>query len=112
MKSYNYVQNDTYKELWHSDILRIFVRVVDLTTQVYQRKPKQVFLHVSPLLWHLLGSGAAAGGGGNAQLRDATGGLIAALYSQMGPDLLQAASQNSSVTPRMKSLLKDLIENP
>ncbi len=85
---------------------------VDLVTQVYTRKPKQVYLHVSPLLWHLLGSGAAAGGGGNALLRDATSGLIAALHSQMGADLMQSAAQNSSVTPRMKALLKDLIDNP
>ncbi len=79
---------------------------------MYPRKPKQIFLHVSPLLWHLLGSGAAAGGGGNAALRDATGGLVAVLHSHMGPELLHAASQNSSVTPRMKALLKELVNHP
>ncbi len=100
------------REICRGILIPVLFVITDLVRQVYPRKPKQVFLHVSPLLWQLLGSGAAAGGGGNAHLRQALGNLIASLYANMGQELIQVASQNSNVTPKMKSLLQDLIENP
>ena len=90
-----------------------YVFSVDLIGEVYPRKPKQVFTQVSPLLWQLLQSSASgSGAAGNAQLKQATSSMILSLYSQMGEELVQAANVNSKVTPKMKSVLEDIIEHP
>jgi len=85
-----------------------------LTNEVYPKKPKQVILHVLPLLWHLLGStpssGAVPGGTGN--LRSAISALVQTLYSCMGQSLLDSANTTSNVTMRMKQTLQDMVENP
>ncbi|KAK2166030.1 hypothetical protein LSH36_43g02057 [Paralvinella palmiformis] len=89
-------------------------RVAFLTNEVYPKKPKQVILHVLPLLWHLLGStpssGAVPGGTGN--LRSAISALVQTLYSCMGQSLLDSANTTSNVTMRMKQTLQDMVENP
>lgn len=77
-----------------------------LVTQVYPRKPKQVVLHVLPLLWHLLGSVSSAA------LKASTGTLVQSLYACMGNSLTDHASSNSNVTPKMTQLLQDFIDNP
>ena len=86
----------------------------DLVTCVYSSRPRQVVLHVLPLLWHLLGtvtqSGATPGGTGN--LRISTNHLVHALLSQMGDSLVEHAKNQSSVTPRMTQCLQDMIDNP
>ena len=69
-------------------------------------------MHVLPLLWNLLaglsGSGSAAGAHG---LRQAASKLSLSLHACMGPALMEHASSNSNVTPKMKQLLQDMLED-
>lgn len=82
-----------------------------MADRVFERKPKQIVLHVLPLLWHLLGAtgvggGAGAGGG---ELRSATQQLASTLYSHMGQGLMDKANSEPSVTSRHLSVLSDLV---
>ncbi|XP_033734245.1 TOG array regulator of axonemal microtubules protein 1-like isoform X1 [Pecten maximus] len=87
-------------------------KVAELVLKVYQRKHKQVILHVLPLVWHLLGATHSSGAiqGGSSSIRSATGSLVNALYSHMGNSLLEKATSDPNVTPRHLQLLQDLIE--
>ncbi|PVD25713.1 hypothetical protein C0Q70_13373 [Pomacea canaliculata] len=89
----------------------IVEKVAYMADRVFERKPKQIVLHVLPLLWHLLGAtgvggGAGAGGG---ELRSATQQLASTLYSHMGQGLMDKANSEPSVTPRHLSVLSDLV---
>ena len=88
--------------------------VADLVREVYPRKSKPVILHVLPLLWTLLASapGSGATPGASSAMRTAMTSLVNSLYSQMGPSLVDHASNNSSVTPRMHQTLQDMLDNP
>ncbi|XP_052701993.1 TOG array regulator of axonemal microtubules protein 1-like isoform X6 [Crassostrea angulata] len=90
----------------------LVIKVAELVTKVYQRKQKQVVLHVLPLLWHLLGATNSSGAvqGGSSSIRTATGILVNSLYSQMGPALLEKATTDPNVTPRHLQLLQEMIE--
>ncbi|XP_069117055.1 TOG array regulator of axonemal microtubules protein 1-like isoform X2 [Argopecten irradians] len=87
-------------------------KVAELVIKVYQRKHKQVILHVLPLVWHLLGATHSSGAiqGGSSSIRSATGSLVNALYSHMGNNLLEKATSDPNVTPRHLQLLQDLID--
>ncbi|XP_021373812.1 TOG array regulator of axonemal microtubules protein 1-like isoform X3 [Mizuhopecten yessoensis] len=87
-------------------------KVAELVIKVYQRKHKQVILHVLPLVWHLLGATHSSGAiqGGSSSIRSATCSLVNALYSHMGNSLLEKATSDPNVTPRHLQLLQDLIE--
>lgn len=81
----------------------------DLVKQLYQRKPQMVEQKVLPLLWHLLGtsfhSGTIHGRGGS--VRGATANLCQALYTQMGPSLIDcAASQPANVHKDLNEMLR------
>lgn len=83
---------------------------------VYQRKQKQVELHVLPLLWLLLnqikGGNSSSTTNGSSSLNVAVTRLIQSVYEQMGEYLLEKASNSSSVSARNLELLKDLITTP
>nr|XP_046268903.1 TOG array regulator of axonemal microtubules protein 1 isoform X2 [Scatophagus argus] len=86
-------------------------KVADLVTELYPRKPQMVEQKVLPLLWHLLStsthSGTIHGRGGS--VRGATGNLCQALYTQMGPSLIDcAASQPSNVHKGLNEVLRTL----
>ncbi|XP_041809648.1 TOG array regulator of axonemal microtubules protein 1 isoform X2 [Chelmon rostratus] len=86
-------------------------KVADLVTELYPRKPQMVEQKVLPLLWHLLGtsthSGTIHGRGGS--VRGATANLCQALYTQMGPSLIDcAASQPANVHKGLNEVLRAL----
>ncbi|XP_056020659.1 TOG array regulator of axonemal microtubules protein 1-like isoform X15 [Ostrea edulis] len=90
----------------------LVTKVAELVTKVYQRKQKQVVLHVLPLLWHLLGATNSSGAvqGGSSSIRTATATLVNSLYNQMGQTLLEKATSDSNVTPRHLQLLQEMLE--
>ncbi|XP_062617825.1 TOG array regulator of axonemal microtubules protein 1-like isoform X2 [Saccostrea cucullata] len=90
----------------------LVTKVAELVTKVYQRKQKQVVLHVLPLLWHLLGATNSSGAvqGGSSSIRTATATLVNSLYNQMGPALLEKATSDPNVTPRHLQLLQEMID--
>lgn len=86
-------------------------KVADLVTELYPRKPQMVEQKVLPLLWHLLGtsthSGTIHGRGGS--VRGATANLCQALYTQMGPSLIDCAtSQSANVHKGLNEVLRTL----
>lgn len=86
----------------------------DLVERVYQRKQKQVVLHVLPLLWHLLGSMNSSGAGvlgGSGDIRQATAVLAGKLYECMGQSLIVKANTEASNTHRQIQLLQNLLED-
>lgn len=83
----------------------------ELVTELYPRKPQMVEQKVLPLLWHLLStsthSGTIHGRGGS--VRAATANLCQALYTQMGPSLIDyAASQHTNVHKHLNEVLRTL----
>lgn len=90
-------------------------------SEVYPRKPKQISLHVYPLLWNLLGANSGQSGGSGAQvtapagvtgpMRNAAIALARSLYEMQGDDLLTFARSAASVTPRMIHLLNELLSS-
>ncbi|XP_078314786.1 TOG array regulator of axonemal microtubules protein 1-like isoform X3 [Crassostrea virginica] len=90
----------------------LVIKVAELVTKVYQRKQKQVVLHVLPLLWHLLGATNSSGAvqGGSSSIRTATATLVNSLHNQMGGALLEKATTDPNVTPRHLQLLQEMIE--
>lgn len=94
----------------------IIYKLADLMPHVYQRKQKQVELHVLPLLWLLLnqikGGNSSSTTNGSSSLNIAVTRLIQSVYEQMGEYLLERASNSSSVSARNLELLKDLITTP
>lgn len=84
-------------------------KVADLVTELYPRKPQMVEQKVLPLLWHLLGTsthiGTIHGRGGS--VRGATANLCQALYTQMGPSLIDcAASQPANIHKGLNEFLR------
>lgn len=88
------------------------ISLTELVTKVYQRKQKQVVLHVLPLLWHLLGATNSSGAvqGGSSSIRTATATLVNSLHNQMGGALLEKATTDPNVTPRHLQLLQEMVE--
>ncbi|XP_070179404.1 TOG array regulator of axonemal microtubules protein 1-like isoform X2 [Littorina saxatilis] len=83
------------------------MKVAYLTDKVYDRKPKQVVLHVLPLLWHLL-NGPGVGPGSN-ELRQATAALASTLYDHMGQGLLDKATSEPTMTAKHINILNELL---
>ena len=81
----------------------------DLADRVYERKPKQIVLHVLPLLWHLLGVPGVGGGSGSGDLRSATANLAATLYDHMGQGLIDKANSDPNMTTRHINVLHELL---
>lgn len=81
----------------------------DLVDRVYDRKPKQIVLHVLPLLWHLLGVAAGTGSGGGGELRTATEKLVSSLHHHMGQGLLDKANSDPSLTERHLNVLHEFL---
>lgn len=54
---------------------------------------------------------SGSGGGANA-VRAATVNLVAALYSQMGSQLLDQANSKTNITPKMVALLEEMLDAP
>ena len=81
----------------------------DLVDRVYDRKPKQIVLHVLPLLWHLLNMPGVRGGSGSGELRSATADLAGKLYDHMGQGLLDKASSEPNMTARHINILNELL---
>ncbi|KAL8617594.1 hypothetical protein ACOMHN_033140 [Nucella lapillus] len=82
---------------------------LDLTDRVYERKGRQVVLHVLPLLWHLLSSPGAGTGSASGKLCSATAALAATLHSHMGQGLLDRAGSEPSLSARHLSLLQEML---
>lgn len=92
-------------------LLTLLTSSPELVTELYPRKPQMVEQKVLPLLWHLLGtsthSGTIHGRGGS--VRGATANLCQALYTQMGPSLIDcAASQSANVHKSLNEVLMTL----
>ncbi|XP_041353393.1 TOG array regulator of axonemal microtubules protein 1-like isoform X2 [Gigantopelta aegis] len=81
------------------------LKVAYLVDCVYQKKPKQIVLHVLPLLWHLLGTANNSG-----DLHNSIAALVNVLHKHMGPALLDKANSVPGVTTRQLQLLQDYIE--
>lgn len=86
-------------------------KVAYLTSRVYDRKPKQVVLHVLPLLWHLLNQPGVGGGSIAGDLRSATATLVASLYDHMGQGLIDKAGSEPAMTPRHVNIINELLQN-
>ena len=79
---------------------------------MYQRKQKQVDLHILPALWQLLNSikGNTMSAGVNSMNFSITK-LVISLYEQMGELLIEKASNNSSVSARNLETLKQILNS-
>lgn len=79
---------------------------------MYQRKQKQVDLHILPALWQLLNSvkGNTLSAGVNSMNFSITK-LVMSLYEQMGEQLIEKASNNSSVSARNLETLKQIMNS-
>ncbi|KAK7488657.1 hypothetical protein BaRGS_00020110 [Batillaria attramentaria] len=86
-------------------------KVAYLVDRVYERKPKQVVLHVLPLLWHLLGVHGVGGGQGSGDLRSATAQLASTLHLHMGQGLMDKANSDPNITTRHLNILNELIHS-
>lgn len=84
-------------------------KVAYLVDRVYERKPKQVVLHVLPLLWHLLNSPGVGGGSGSGDLRQATAQLASTLHGHMGQGLLDKANSDPNISTRHINILNELL---
>ena len=77
---------------------------------MYSRKQKQVELHVLPTLWSLLNSVKGNVSATNAgSLNGAIQKLSQNLYQQMGDNLIEKASNSSSVSKRNLEILKEFL---
>ena len=83
--------------------------ILDLIPHVYSRKQKQVELHVLPTLWSLLNSIKGNSSSSGTPLNHSITKLIQNLYEQMGEQLIERASNSSSVSSRNLELLRELI---
>ena len=88
----------------------------DLIPHVYQRKQKQVELHILPLLWSLLnpvkGGNSSSTTNGVSALNVSVTRLVQSVYEQMGEQLIDRATNSSAVSARNLELLKELITTP
>lgn len=86
---------------------------LELVEHEYKIKPKQIEMHILPLLLHLLNcvNGSGTVQGGSCSLRQATTNLISALSQQMGPSLMEKFSQLVDVTPRHQQYLQDIMNH-
>ncbi|XP_076464551.1 TOG array regulator of axonemal microtubules protein 1-like isoform X2 [Babylonia areolata] len=85
------------------------VKVAYLADRVYPRKPKQIVLHVLPLLWHLLAAPGVAGGSGSGELRSAVTGLASSLWDHMGQGLIDKANSDPNMAARHVSVLHEVL---
>lgn len=87
--------------------------LLDVISNVYSRKQKQIELHVLPTVWVLLNSikGSTTSSGANS-LNASITKLVQSLYEQMGDQLIERASNSSAVPARNLEILKELIANP
>lgn len=81
-----------------------------LVPDVYERKPKQVTMHVLPLLWHLLATSSKSGAAGSADLRQATSKLTTTLHVAMGDSLMEAAQISPGMTSHLVQQLQDMLD--
>lgn len=81
-----------------------------MVAKVYQRKQKQVDMHILPALWQLLNlvKGSTMSAGVNS-LNFSITRLVMSLYEQMGDQLIEKASSNSSVSTRNLETLKQIL---
>lgn len=88
----------------------MFCCIKDLIPHVCGRKQKQVELHILPTLWMLLNSikGNTLMSSGTS-LNGSVQKLAVNLFEQMGEQLIERASNSSSVSARNLELLKELI---
>ncbi|CAF0703596.1 unnamed protein product [Brachionus calyciflorus] len=91
---------------------QIIFKLADLVGRVFSRKQKQVEMHILPALWQLLNSvkGNTTSSGVNS-LNGSISSLVLSLYEQMGEQLIDKASNSSSVSSRNLELLKQMITN-
>ncbi|CAE1173707.1 unnamed protein product [Acanthosepion pharaonis] len=91
----------------------IIPKITELVEHEYKIKPKQIEMHILPLLLHLLNcvNGSGTVQGGSCSLRQATTNLISALSQQMGPSLMEKFSQLVDVTPRHQQYLQDIMNH-
>ncbi|XP_076441832.1 TOG array regulator of axonemal microtubules protein 1-like isoform X3 [Babylonia areolata] len=85
------------------------LKVAYLTDRVYERKSKQIVLHVLPLLWHLLALPGVGGGAGSGELRSAMAALASTLHHHMGQGLLDRAGSEPSLTARHMNILQEVL---
>ena len=77
---------------------------------VYERKPKQVEMHVLPLLCQLLNMSTMSGAAGNSDVRRATVYLANNLFAVMGDSLYNALSSKDGMNSRLMQQLQDMID--
>jgi hypothetical protein len=86
--------------------------VSDLIPRVHQR---QVTAQVLPFLWYLLreivGGGGTSGGGRSSKLRKPVANFVTVLDSVLGPELRSAAAYSADVSPGMRGLLDEMIDD-
>ncbi|RMZ95708.1 hypothetical protein BpHYR1_050751 [Brachionus plicatilis] len=89
---------------------QIILKLSDLVSKVYQRKQKQVDMHILPALWQILNlvKGNTMSAGINS-LNFSITKLVMSLYEQMGEQLIEKASNNSSVSTRNLETLKQIL---
>ena len=96
----------------------MYLNLLALAPQVCQRKPKQVEIHLLPTYWKLLSllrgqnpTNISSSAGGINSLNSSIHELTIALYTELGPILIDKASSSSLVTPQNLQLLRELCTN-